>query len=117
MAQKAQADLPRGDDRPSARGIAGHAGQRIGDAVADDRVRSRCWRGRARGSNAEERGHRQDKPSDQAFFRLWFLTGKSRIRFPVAQNTAFITAGAATEIVGSPTPPQKPPDGTTTVST
>ena len=30
---------------------------------------------------------------------------------------AFSTAGAATAIVGSPTPPQKPPDGITIVST
>ena len=29
----------------------------------------------------------------------------------------FSTAGAATAMVGSPTPPQKPPDGTCTVST
>ena len=34
-----------------------------------------------------------------------------------ACNGAAPTAGAATAIVGSPTPPQKPPDGITMVST
>ena len=33
------------------------------------------------------------------------------MRLPVAAKIAFSTAGAATAIVGSPTPPQKPPDG------
>ena len=39
------------------------------------------------------------------------------MRLPVAAKIAFSTAGAATAIVGSPTPPQKPPDGITIVST
>ena len=33
------------------------------------------------------------------------------MRLPVAAKYAFSTAGAATQIVGSPTPPQNPPDG------
>jgi len=33
------------------------------------------------------------------------------MRLPVAAKIALSTAGAATQIVGSPTPPQKPPDG------
>ena len=33
------------------------------------------------------------------------------MRFPVAAKIALRTAGAATQIVGSPTPPQNPPDG------
>src|SRR5207248_2402269 len=49
--------------------------------------------------------------------RFWFLTGSVRMRFPVAANIALSTAGAATKIVGSPTPPQNPPDGITIVST
>ena len=32
------------------------------------------------------------------------------MRLPVAAKIAFSTAGAATAIVGSPTPPQKPPE-------
>ena len=40
---------------------------------------------------------------------LWFLSGNERIRLPVALKKALSTAGAATQIVGSPTPPQKPP--------
>ena len=35
----------------------------------------------------------------------------------VAAAKAFSTAGAATQIVGSPTPPQNPPDGITMLST
>ena len=33
------------------------------------------------------------------------------MRLPVAAKIALSTAGAATKIVGSPTPPQNPPDG------
>ena len=39
------------------------------------------------------------------------------MRLPVAAKIAFSTAGAATAMVGSPTPPQKPPDGITAVWT
>ena len=39
------------------------------------------------------------------------------MRFPVAAKIALSTAGAATEIVGSPTPPQKPPEGMMMLST
>ena len=39
------------------------------------------------------------------------------MRLPVAAAMALSTAGAATAIVGSPTPPQKPPEGMTIVST
>ena len=49
--------------------------------------------------------------------RLWFFSGRVRMRLPVAAKMAFSTAGAATAMVGSPTPPQKPPDGMTMVST
>jgi hypothetical protein len=48
---------------------------------------------------------------------LWFLSGKERIRLPVALEKALSTAGAATQIVGSPTPPQKPPLGMMMLST
>src|SRR5215470_2341174 len=40
----------------------------------------------------------------------WFFSGNVRIRLPVAAKYAFSTAGAATQIVGSPTPPQTTPD-------
>ena len=39
------------------------------------------------------------------------------MRLPVAAKIALSTAGAATEMVGSPTPPQKSLDGITIVST
>src|SRR3984893_4943969 len=53
----------------------------------------------------------------QAALRSWFISGNVRIRLPVAAKIALSTAGAATAIVGSPTPPQKSPVGTTTTST
>ena len=40
---------------------------------------------------------------------LWFFSGNERMRLPVAAKYAFITAGAATQMVGSPTPPQTRP--------
>src|SRR6516162_5329563 len=48
---------------------------------------------------------------------LWFFNGNERMRLPVAAKYALSTAGGATQIVGSPTPPQKPPDGIRIVST
>src|SRR4029077_17544788 len=53
----------------------------------------------------------------QADFRSWFINGSERMRLPVAAKIALSTAGAATQIVGSPTPPQKSPDGMMTTST
>src|SRR5262245_48066313 len=48
-----------------------------------------------------------------AIWMLWFFSGNERMRWPVALKYALSTAGAATQIVGSPTPPQGslPPDG------
>ena len=37
---------------------------------------------------------------------LWFFSGNERMRWPVALKNALSTAGAATQMVGSPTPPQ-----------
>src|SRR5262249_26200235 len=48
---------------------------------------------------------------------LTFLSGKLRTGLPVAAKIALRTAGVTTEIVGSPTPPQKSWLGTITVST
>ena len=36
-----------------------------------------------------------------------FFSGRLRTGLPVAAKIAFITAGATTQMVGSPTPPQK----------
>jgi len=44
-------------------------------------------------------------------------SGNERMRLPVAAKIALSTAGAATAMVGSPTPPQKPPLGITIDST
>jgi len=43
--------------------------------------------------------------------RRLFFNGNDRMRWPVPTKIAFNTAGVATKIVGSPAPPQKPPDG------
>ena len=53
----------------------------------------------------------------QALLRSTFFNGKRRTRLPVAAKMALSTAGAATAMVGSPMPPQKPPDGMMMVST
>ena len=43
----------------------------------------------------------------QRYTSLTFLSGRLRIGLPVAAKMALSTAGATTQIVGSPTPPQK----------
>src|SRR3954454_7582639 len=43
-----------------------------------------------------------------AMLICWFFSGNVRMRLPVALKYAFITAGAATQMVGSPTPPHGP---------
>src|SRR6516164_7107984 len=65
----------------------------------------------------EERRGSITPPRRHANEMLWFLSGIERMRLPVAAKNALSTAGAATKIVGSPTPPQKPPDGITIDST
>src|SRR6476620_6743029 len=42
---------------------------------------------------------------------LWFFRGHHLKRWPVDAKIELSTAGAATKIVGAPTPPQSPPDG------
>ena len=51
-------------------------------------------------------------PIRHAIAILWFFSGNERMRLPVALKYALSTAGAATQIVGSPMPPQGslPPD-------
>jgi hypothetical protein len=65
--------------------------------------------------------HQRDRPEcrapDHVELRSWCRSGNVRMRWPVAAKIAFSTAGPATAIVGSPTPPQNPPDGTIIVST
>jgi len=41
------------------------------------------------------------------YISFTFLSGRLRIGLPVAAKMALSTAGATTQIVGSPTPPQK----------
>ena len=71
----------------------------------------------ARGA-VQSQGQSHDKRLRAAHaFRLCCASGRLRMRLPVAAKMALSTAGAATAIVGSPTPPQKPPLGTSTDST
>src|SRR5258708_40000810 len=48
---------------------------------------------------------------------LWFFNGNERMRLPVAAKYALRTAGAATQIVGAPTPPPEPPECLAILST
>ena len=55
--------------------------------------------------------------SNQPGRRSTPFSGTLRTRLPVAAKMAFSTAGAATAMVGSPMPPQKPPEGMMMTST
>ena len=57
------------------------------------------------------RGGRIGPPRRCCQAKLMFVvpSGIERMRLPVAAKKALSTGGAATQIVGSPTPPQKPP--------
>jgi hypothetical protein len=46
-------------------------------------------------------------PNAYADVSFTFFSGKLRTGLPVAAKMAFITAGDTTQMVGSPTPPQK----------
>ena len=58
----------------------------------------------------------ETSPRPLGLLQVLFLSGKVRMRLPVAAKMALSTAGAATAIVGL-TPPQNPPEGITIVST
>ncbi len=70
-----------------------------------------------RAAPARNASGRKDARQGQAADRSWFFSGRVRMRLPVAANSAFSTAGEATAIVGSPTPPQNPPEAAIWVST
>src|SRR5256885_7673324 len=53
---------------------------------------------------------------DHARRSPWFLSGSDRIRLPVAAKIALTSAGASGASGVSPSPPQKPPLGTSTAS-
>src|SRR6266851_4427966 len=73
--------------------------------------------GAATAAGGDAAGAARSSRTDHAPARSWFISGNERMRLPVAAKTALITAGAATPMVGSPTPPQKPPDGINIAST
>ena len=106
VAEDAKPRAAAGDDRRAA------ASRRRRSTAARTPAR-RARPGRRARSRAASVPHpsRRRACARQAFFRLVFASGRSRMRLPVAAKIAFSTAGAATAIVGSPTPPQKPPDG------
>jgi hypothetical protein len=70
---------------------------------------------RVRGLSPAPRNDRGERLLPYTSFT--FFSGRLRTGLPVAAKIAFSTAGAATQIVGSPTPPQKSLVGTITVST
>lgn len=118
VAQQAQPELPVRDDRPAAHRVSSRLACKRRHRLPD----RGDWQG-LRLRRSQPYGQRQyatrshEAATGHAFLRSWFLSGNVRIRLPVAAKMAFNTAGAATAMVGSPTPPQKPPDGMMTVST
>ena len=59
----------------------------------------------------------QSRRARKVYTSLTFFSGRLRTGVPVAAKIAVRTAGVTTQIVGSPTPPQKSYDDTITVST
>jgi hypothetical protein len=121
MAEQAEAALPVHDDGPPPRRIARGAGERGRNGIAHHgegaRRRPRAGGG-GRQRRRQEGERRQPRPPrPHARRRSVCRSGSDRTRLPVAAKIALSTAGAATAMVGSPTPPQKPPEGMTMVST
>ncbi len=126
VTDQAISSLPVDNKFSSAAGIACESGKRRWNGVADDLIPSDlgvCCLGKQNHGGSQRReglwlrlGSTGACPRPYAR-SLTFFSGSERTGLPVAANIAFITAGAATAIVGSPTPPQNPPDGTVTVST
>ncbi len=81
------------------------------DAAATGAWRRRPHWGRAVDKAHNSGGRQAAAPLHHTSRMSWFFSGTERMRLPVALKYALSTAGAATKIVGSPTPPQKPPDG------
>ena len=52
-------------------------------------------------------GNRPSLPLPRTYTSFTFFSGRLRTGFPVAARIAFATAGMTTQMVGSPTPPQK----------
>ena len=80
-------------------------------AVGRQCIRRRWWRSPPpplKAANQTSPTHRvAGLPETYTSVRPWFLIGSVRTGLPVAAYMAFSTAGAVTQIVGSPTPPQK----------
>src|SRR6266481_6172669 len=68
-------------------------------------------------TGATTRSPLPEEPQAHAVLMPSCINGIERSRLPVAAKIALSTAGAATDTVGSPTPPQKPPEGMTMTST
>jgi hypothetical protein len=123
MAKQAQALLPRHHDLSPAPCVTQQTIQRRGYGIADNFVRCNGWLLRCgRASHGQKRQREQTIPQRyhscfQALRRSVFFIGKWRMRRPVAAAMALSTAGAATAMVGSPTPPQNVPSGIRMLST
>src|SRR5688572_11374862 len=104
VAQQAQADVPVEHDFLAGARISRRPGE-----GRRERIACRC--------RANEYRKCENPPSHTSSIP-WFLSGTSRRRLPVALKKAFITAGAATQMVGSPMPPHTlPPPWMMIVST
>jgi hypothetical protein len=62
---------------------------------------------RAFGATSPHRGEVNSPSPYHTHTSFTFFSGKLRTGLPVAAKIAFITEGVTTQMVGSPTPPQK----------
>src|SRR5258707_991488 len=118
MAQITRSRIPIHHDTSTARRIAGFGSQRPRNRVSDRLETHRLTLRedlRARDQYRSRRGERA--LARQASVSPWFFKGSERTRLPVAAKIALHTAGAIDAWPGSPTPPQKPPEGASTTST
>src|SRR5262245_30198868 len=85
--------------------------------VADRAGSRRQGRVASKDARLTERFKHAQSRRSYAFLKSWFLSGSERMRLPVAEKIALHKAGARGGTAVSPTPPQKPPLATITVST
>jgi hypothetical protein len=92
---------------------------RRGGVLARRRRDCRTFRGDEDDDSENDRRdrHNEEEPDLHAYTSFRFFSGRLRTGFPVAAWIAFSTEGVTTQMVGSPTPPQKSSVGTRTVST
>ncbi len=117
MAQSTGSRIPIHHEPSTARRIAGFGSQsprnRVSDHVEAHRL---TLRADLRVRHQYRNGGGDSVLARQASVSPWFFNGSERTRLPEAAKIALHTAGAIDAWPGSPTPPQKPPEGASTTS-